>query len=360
MTGRHAWRSFLSSLLAAAVTLAAASAATAAHVAVLDGRVTSDGAGLPGYRVGLFASAGDDFERLGSAVTDGAGGFRIVYRPLDSNEPNEHSNRPPDPVVFVLAEKGPVLLASAVGIGEDVLDSVVVNELTTVAVGNAFAQFVRHRRIQGNGYGMLNAAHMAGNLADPGDGTVGIVLASSPNGTETSTLATFDSLCNVVASCVTDAATCAALFAATTPPGGTPPGDLLQALANLVKNPAFPGYETGAQDPVFLLSTLDPVYQPALAQRPTSWLLFLKITGEFRSEQDSTNLMNGPGNFAIDERGFVWVNDNAVPQPPGTFACAGRRLLEFTPWAERVPGSPYFGGGLSGATRRATRSATRS
>ena len=59
--------------------------------------------------------------------------------------------------------------------------------------------------------------------------------------------------------------------------------------------------------------------------------------------------MNGPGNFAIDKKGFVWVNDNAVPQPPGKFACAGRRLLKFYPWGESFSGSPYFGGGLSGA-----------
>jgi hypothetical protein len=59
--------------------------------------------------------------------------------------------------------------------------------------------------------------------------------------------------------------------------------------------------------------------------------------------------MNGPGNFAIDERGYVWVNDNAVPQPPGEVACAGRRLLKLTPWGEPAPGTPYFGGGLSGA-----------
>jgi hypothetical protein len=32
-------------------------------------------------------------------------------------------------------------------------------------------------------------------------------------------------------------------------------------------------------DPVFQLSLLNPIYQPALTHRPTNWLLFLKITG---------------------------------------------------------------------------------
>ena len=59
--------------------------------------------------------------------------------------------------------------------------------------------------------------------------------------------------------------------------------------------------------------------------------------------------MNGPGAFAIDRKGFLWVNDNYVPQPRLTAACDGKRLLKFYPWGESFPGSPYFGGGLSGA-----------
>jgi hypothetical protein len=116
-----------------------------------------------------------------------------------------------------------------------------------------------------------------------------------------------------------------------------------------VKNPAYPGYPTDDDDPVFLLSQANPIYQPALGSRPTSWLLFLKITGGFYSAQDSNNLMNGPGNFAIDEKGFVWANDNYVPNPPGQFTCAGLTLTKFYPWGEPVFGSPFTGGGLSGA-----------
>ncbi len=175
------------------------------------------------------------------------------------------------------------------------------------------------------------------------------MLASTPNGTETSTLATFNSLANVVAGCVADPDNCATLFKAATPPGGSPPANVLQALANIVKYPSYPGYPSDTDDPLFVLSEVYPIHQPALTQRPTNWLLFLKITGGFYSAQDSDNLMNGPGNFAIDEKGFVWVNDNAVPQPAGDFACAGQTLMKFYPWGENFPGSPYFGGGLSGA-----------
>jgi hypothetical protein len=175
------------------------------------------------------------------------------------------------------------------------------------------------------------------------------VLASTPNGTETSTLATFNSLANAVASCTADEANCAALLEAARPPGGSPPATMLQAVANIVKYPSYPAGRSVQGDPVFDLAQLAPIYAPALAEPPTSWLLFLKFTGGPYSVQASDNLMNGPGNFAIDAQGYVWVNDNAVPQPEGEFACAGRRLLKFTPWGEPFPGTPYFGGGLSGA-----------
>ncbi len=314
--------------------------------ATLNGVVESDGVGLEGYEVSLFASFTDhptDWRLLGSGTSDTFGNFQITYSLPKGKAKNKQ------PVLFVEAERGQVMLASAIGVGSGALSDVVVNERTTVATGNAFAQFVRGREIRGNTHGMINAVGMAANLADPQSGEVGIVLSMLPNGMETSTLMTFNSLTNVVAGCVTDSANCSTLFQATTPAGGPPPANVLQAIANLVKNPSYPGYPTNADDPVFMLSQANPVYQPALPNRPTNWLLFLKITGGFYSLQDADNLMNGPGNMAIDASGFVWVNDNYVPQPEGHFACAGLRLLKFYPSGQNFPGSPYFGGGLSGA-----------
>jgi hypothetical protein len=241
------------------------------------------------------------------------------------------------------------MLASAIGLGTKIAAHVIVNERTTVATANAFAQFVHGNRIEGNRYGMINAVSMAANLTDPESGEVAVVLASTPNGTETSTLPTFNSLANVVASCVEDESNCAKLFMAATPSGEPAPRQVLQAMANVFKNPSYPGYDNDAVDPIFMLSQVTGTNQPALVKRPTSWLLFLKITGGFYSAQDRGNLMNGPGNFAIDKKGFVWVDINYVPEPPDVFACAGRRLVEFYPWGEPVPGTPFLGGGLSGA-----------
>lgn len=241
------------------------------------------------------------------------------------------------------------MLASAIGTASNLPRMVVVNERTTVATGNAFAQFIDDKVVTGNTYGMLNAVRMAANMADPLTGEIGKVLSMSPNATETSTLPTFNSLTNVVAGCVADGSNCQKFFDVTTPPGKASPTNMLQALANLVKNPAYPGYPIDVEDPVFQLSNATPIYQPALTRRPTNWLLFLKFTGGFYSAYADTNLMSGPGNVAFDSRGVAWINDNYVPSAALQLACAGLRLMKFFPWGESFLGSPYFGGGLSGA-----------
>ncbi len=333
----------MSSFLAALFGLGSVSVVSQARAAGIEGVVQSGAAGLSGYKVSLYASfagGGPSWRLVGSDVSDGAGRFAIAY----SLPPGLAKK---NPVLFVEAVRGSVLLASAIGIGSSAPSSIVVNERTTVATANAFARFVDGSKIgsDSNVYGMINGVPMAGNLANPVTGETGIVLASLPNGTETSTLATFNSLANVVAACVASAGNCATLFDAATPPGGSRPKNVVEALANIVRNPSYPDYPSNASDPIFLLSQANATYQPTLAQRPTNWLLFLKITGSFSSEQNSDNLMNGPGNFAIDEQGFAWANNNAEPRPPNEFACAGLRLLKFYPWGEPVSDTPYFGGG---------------
>ena len=167
----------------------------------LRGRIESGGTGLAGYTVSLYASFVDHglpWEFLGSGRSDGAGNFQITY----TVPPGLINDR--QPLLFVRAERGAVLLASAIGKGTGAVDAIVVNERTTVATGNAFAQFIDGGKIAGNTYGMINAARMAANLADPRTGAAGVVLASIPNGVFTSTYATFNSLSNVVASCVAE------------------------------------------------------------------------------------------------------------------------------------------------------------
>jgi hypothetical protein len=336
-----AWRRILGGLAAVLVMAGMAGRAEAGDPgrASLRGTVESGGAGLAGYEVTLYARFPAPFGRarvLGGDTTGAFGEFEIDYRLPRRLPPRLR------PLLFVRAERGQAALASALG-RAPAAGPVVVNERTTVATGFAFAQFVDGGAIDGNRHGMLNAARMAANLAHPETGTVAAVLRLPPNGPETSALPTFNALANIVAACIAAEAACAALFEATTLPGEPPPADVLEAVARIAR---YPWLNVAR---LFDLSLEQPVYGPALAAAPDAWTLFLKFTGSFSSVQDENNLMNGPGAFAIDRKGFLWVNDNYVPEPPDRPACAGKRLLRFYPWGESFPGSPYFGGGLSGA-----------
>jgi hypothetical protein len=307
----------------------------------LHGRIESGGEPLADYTVGLYVSytAGKHFNKLlGTDTSDRTGEFHIRYNFLSGLT---HLLKP---VFYILAEKDTSMLASA--IGETALKrGVVVTERTTVAIGTAFAQFIDDRKISGNTYGMYNAVKMAANMADPQTGSIGAVLDHIPNADETSTRKTFNSLANIVAGCMADSADCDTLFELSTPPGGPAPTTVLQALANMTK---YPSNNVVA---LFDLSLEHPNVQPtpALTEAPTSWLLFIKFTGGFYSAYDDSNLMSGPGNLVFDQRGFAWINDNYVPTRDLVVSCSGLRVMKFYPWGESFPGSPYFGGGLSGA-----------
>jgi hypothetical protein len=344
-------------ILACTVVVPPAYAHKNRHFQKLSGIVNGNGSPQSGYAVSLYASylGGIPFNWVvGTDTTDGGGSFEIEYR-LPPGLSSRHKL-----VLYLLAEKDKAMLASAIHpISRN--DSVVVNELTTVATGTAFAQFIDGRRIQGNRFGMRNAVKMAANMANPKTGAIGEVLDNSPNADETSTRRTFFSLANIVASCVEDKAHCAELFEFATPIGGPEPTTVLQALANMTK---FPSDQTlTGFSGLFSLSLLDEVYGPALRTKPTSWLLFIKFTGAFSSDFNPNNLMSGPGQIAFDRRGFAWINDNYVPSvfDPNSvtnmpdapnldeIGCAGLRVFKFYPWGEPVPGVPFFGGGLSGA-----------
>ena len=328
-------------VLSGTVAVPSADAYKDRRVQKLTGTVEGNGSPQSGYKVTLFASKVGEKGKvrvLGKARTDGAGKFTIRYR---LREKKKH-------VFYVLAEKGQAMLASAIGTGSKVPTHVVINERTTVATGTAFAQFIDGRKIRGNTFGMLNAVKMVENMANPKTGELGEVLDKSPNGGENSTRDTFNSMANIVASCVDMNTDCDTLFEETTPPGGPEPTTVLQAVANMTKFPS------NNFDDLFLLSGQNVIYEPALTSDTivTSWLLFIKFTGAIgpgASEFNDQNLMNGPGNIAFDKHGFAWINDNYVPEAELVVACAGLRLLKIYPWGENFPGSPFFGGGLSGA-----------
>jgi hypothetical protein len=228
---------------------------------------------------------------------DATGRFAISYQP------------PADPtaVLYLVAEgqraggQRSIALAAVLDPAR-ILPDVVVNERTTVATAYAMAQFTNGRRVGGKAPGLQNAAGTAQNLADVATGGIGSVLGSHPNGALTSTLPTFNSLANMLAACVQDAANCEALFAAARPPRGAAPDDTLEAMVNIAHNPWLRVPE------LFAVSQLQAQYEPALAagEAPDAWTLAIRYHGDGPLGQE----IDGPGNLAFDANGNAWVTSS--------------------------------------------------
>jgi hypothetical protein len=315
-----------------ATALAAASPAAGAPAKrSAGGTVELAGSAVGGATVELLAThpSGRAPTQLGATTTDAAGRFTVpAGAGLDVDR------------VLYLVARHPSLPVTLVGVlGAERLRQVVVNERTTVAAAYAFARFATGTDIAGVGRGVPNAAGMAHHLANPITGDVGGVLARFPNGNRTESLRTFNSLANMVASCGAGPAACADLLRLATTPEGVAPTDTFTAMVNVARDPwqhvteLFEGPASVGARP----------NQPARTGAPAAWTLALRFVGDGRS-------MNGPGNFAIDHTGSIWVTNNyEFSLRPFAPVCGSTQLLRFTHDGRNWPGSPYTGGGVNGA-----------
>ena len=232
-------------------------------------------------------------------------------------------------------------LALALGAGR-VPHRVTLNERTTVAMAYAMAQFIDGNRVSGKNPGLRNAAAMTRNLATRRRGLVAPVLARFPNGRSTSTLRSFNSLAGLLALCRRQGRACASLLRLGAAPGGGPAPGTLQATVNIATNP---WHNVGG---LFKLSRLaaklPPRYAPTVSRRRQvpAWTLALRFEGSPRG-------LDGPGNFAIDAKGGIWVGNNyEYSRQSKKSTCFGRKLFRYTPTGRYYPGSPYESGGTSG------------
>ncbi|MCW2968485.1 MAG: pknD [Solirubrobacteraceae bacterium] len=320
----------LAVLLPTVVALAAPAMAEAGQLSgrVLSGRQPVGQARVEVFRAGPGGSAQP--VALGSSRTRTDGSFKIAAPTSGRSER----------VLYLLAKRGGVVrLAAVLGTGP-VHSPVVVNERTTVAAGFALAQFISTSGISGRAPGPQNAAAMARNLVDVHTGGIGQVLRSSPNGNETSTLRTFNSLANMIVPCAHSQGRCSQLFRLATPPRGAAPAGVLEAVANIARSPW-----QNVRRLMKLAGSGPTPDAPALgaSQTPDAWTLALRFVGDGLT-------MSGPGNMAIDAKGNVWVTTNYDYSPdPFVAVCGSHVLLKFTPDGRYAKGSPYTGGGLSGA-----------
>jgi hypothetical protein len=294
----------------------------------VSGTVKTAATPLVGTAVKLYAAADDRHVAatlIGSSVTDSNGRFTISYKAP-----------PPTDVIYLLAS-GPAAsleFAAILGQAAGAPANAVVNELTTVAAAWSMAQFIEGGSIGGKSPGMPNAAATFGTLVDVSSGDIATVLGSYPNGSNTTTLAEFNSLADLLAGCGGgDQSNCMRLFAWATPPGGSAPTDLLQAAVNIAH---YPWQNVSS---LFSLSQSSTYYSPALNRAPDAWTIAVLHYGNGHE-------MNGPGAMAFDADGHVWVANNY--DPVVARACSSRVLTELTPTGADAPGAPFSGGGING------------
>ena len=193
-------------------------------------------------------------------------------------------------------------------LGSEPPSSVVINELTTIASVWTHAQFVDGAAIEGHALGLRIAAGNVPNFVDLTTGGLGPVIQDPLNSSQTTTLATFNTLGDLLAGCVTRvrADACDKFFAAATPRGGTSPTDTLTAVQNIARDPSHQ-----AQKLFALLDEFYPVpagklwrevpFVPYLSFAPSAWTLSLAYAG---------GGMNSLGGIAIDGEGNMWSANN--------------------------------------------------
>ena len=168
---------------------------------------------------------------------------------------------------------------------------------------------------------------------NPRTGRPAKVISNSQNGGQlnprsTRALQTQNSLANMLAACATDAENCDLLFELTTIDGQTPT-NTMQAVHNIARNPVV-GLDN---ERLFDLASTSDIYEPALREAPSAWLLALHfIKGGF----------SAPGRMAFDSMGNLWSNNN-FSQPAGAFPThPGKQVTVLDPRGEPILGSPII------------------
>jgi DNA-binding beta-propeller fold protein YncE len=313
------------------------------------GQVFGGAAPVEGATVTLWGATASAPVQLGLAVTDSDGHFSID----PATTPMKGAS------LYVVAKGGRSSADKAGGdnerialltvLGSDPHSSFMINELTTVASVWTHAQFIDGAEIKGHALGLRIAAGNVPNLVDLTTGGLGPVIQDPLNSSQTTALATLNTLGDLLAGCVTrvrgDA--CERLFAAATPRGGTAPTDTLMAIQNIASDPSHQ-----AQDLFTLLNEFYPVpdgklwrevpFVPYLSFAPSAWTLSLVFAG---------GGLNSLGGIAIDGDGNMWSDNNFMPGAQSTiWGSFGGGLSKIAPNGR--PLSPmtvgFRGGGIDG------------
>ena len=296
-------------LLAIALVSALAFTTILTHAADLSGSVQGAAKPIAGSTVTIYAAGTGAPTQLAQGKTDDNGTFTLA---VDS--------APADSVLYVVAKGGTPKAAADKGANDAiallaVLDGtppkkVVVNEFTTIASVWTSAQFLKGEELSGKTLGLRIAAGNVPNFVDLETGGLGPVIQDPLNSSQTATLATFTTLADLLAGCITrvQGDACNQFFAVATPPAGVAPTDTLSAAENIARNPS-----NQAQKLFALLNAFYPVpagkhwrpapYIPYLSFAPSAWTLSLAFAG---------GGLCAPGGIAFDREGNLWTADNCL------------------------------------------------
>ncbi len=277
----------------------------------IDGQVQAGGAALANSTVTLWAAGTGEPKQLAQSKSDRGGRFS-----LSAEAPGA------DVSLYLIAKGGETTIRNGSGdnsaislltvIGSKPPATVTINEMTTLASVITHNQNIDSTAIKGSPLALRIAAGNVPNFVDLSTGDYGATILDGVNSAQTTTMANFATLVNVLAGCTTrvkeDA--CSSVFSATRGPAGRAPSDTLAAAESVVRYPAY--------QPERIFALLDEFYPypknpsvvvrptpflPYLTYAPSAWVFPLKFTG---------GGLSGPGKLMIDSHGNAWTADNFI------------------------------------------------
>ena len=338
-------------LLVATLWLTGCPSSGSGNDTVINGIVSSGGGSTPiavgGAAVTIYQIQSGTPSVVTQTTSDSSGNF-------SAKVPTNSANTASNPIVYyAVATKSPsIVLMASLGTGP--INTVRINELTTVASAYAYAQLFRNDySIGGNALPLSIAAGMAENLVSAQSGSASTVIQTTPNGYETNTWSALGTLANVLAACTQGISNaCTNLFALTPSTNGITPTTTLQAIVNIALNPAV------NVSGIYSLGNVVTSYTPALTanqgpnssstlQKLDAWTMAVKV-----NNSGSTSCpFGGPTNVAFDVNGYAWINNSVVQGTSNSANC----LIVLKPNGQpatglsNTPNSPITGGGILGS-----------
>ncbi len=318
----------------------------------LEGKVQAAGSPIAGATVTLYAADERKPIQLAHGTTDDDGNVELTF---DAGKLEASV----DKVLYAVARGGTPRAAAERGqndaialltvLGGTPPKRFVVNELSTVASVWASAQFLRGDELSGNKLGLRIAAGNVPNLVDLETGGLGPMIQDPLNSSQTATLATFNTLANLLAGLIMRVKGDSGdrLFAVATAPGGAAPTDTLAASQNIARDPSNQAQQLFALFEAFYPLPAGERWRPVpfipyLSFAPSAWTLSLVYAG---------GGLNSLGGIAVDGEGNMWAANNFLVGSQSTiYGNFGGGLSKIAP--NGTPLSPmtigYRGGGIDG------------